>query len=126
MSPRLDRQRLGLRTSRPSMTMRCVAAFAGARVDPCRTGGENHDLDGAARPRRQARARTAACGSSHLGLQHLGVLQMRDERRADLGDQRLQLLVLGARDQRLVDSVENLLVVGDFVVDVGLVERRAA
>ena len=61
-----------------------------------------------------------------LRLQALCVLEVRDERRPDLDQQGLQLGVLRARDERLVDRVEHLLVVRDLVVDVGLVERGAA
>src|SRR5664279_4077208 len=57
-------------------------------------------------------------------LQALRVLQMRHERRSHRDEQALQLGVLRARDQRLVDGVEHLLVVGDLVVDVGALERR--
>ncbi len=51
------------------------------------------------------------------------MLEVRDKRRPHLDQQRLQLFVLGTGDQRLVDGIEHLLVIGNFVVDVGLVER---
>ena len=44
-------------------------------------------------------------------LQALGVLEMRDERRPHLHQQSLQLLIRGARNQRLVERVEHLLVI---------------
>src|SRR5689334_16357589 len=59
------------------------------------------------------------------GLQLLRVLEVRDERRPHLDEQRLQLRVLGARDQRLVHRIDHLLVIVDLVVDVRLVERGA-
>ena len=70
---------------------------------------------------RSARSLLAAKGRLHV----LGVLEVRDERRAHLDEQRLELRVLRVRDQHLVDGVEHLLVVRDLVIDVGLVEGRA-
>jgi len=59
-------------------------------------------------------------------LHVLRVLEVRDERRAHLDEQRLQLRVLGVGDERLVDGIEDGLVIFDFVIDVRLVERPAA
>jgi hypothetical protein len=42
---------------------------------------------------------------------------------AHFHQQRLQLLVRGARNQGLVERVDHLLVIGDFTIDVRLVER---
>ena len=53
------------------------------------------------------------------------MLEMRDERGTDFHEKRLQLLVARAGNQRLVHRVKHRLVIGDFVIDVGLVERRA-
>ncbi len=53
------------------------------------------------------------------------MLQMRDECRAHLHEQRFELCVLCARDQCLVDGVQHGLVIRNFVIDVCLVERRA-
>ena len=53
------------------------------------------------------------------------MLQVPHKGRPYLDNQCLQLLILGAGDQGLVDRVENLLVVRDFVVDVSLVKRGA-
>src|SRR5687767_14836586 len=58
-------------------------------------------------------------------LDRLGEVEVRNERRTHLHEQRLQLLVLHAGDQGLVDGVEHRGVIRDLVVDVGLVEGRA-
>src|SRR6476469_7762027 len=82
-------------------------------------------------PSAAARSIERRCGSltaaslPELLLQHLGVLEVSDERRPYLDQERLELGVGGARDQRLVDRVEDLLVVGDLVVDVGAIEGGA-
>src|SRR5688500_3075597 len=60
-----------------------------------------------------------------LGLDLSGVLQARCERGAHIREQLLQLRVLGAGDQGLIERVENVLVISDLVVDVGLVEGRS-
>src|SRR5436190_12593018 len=60
-----------------------------------------------------------------LRLELLRMLQVAVDRGAHLLDQGLQLGVLRARDERLVDRVENLLVISDLLVDVRLVERGA-
>ena len=52
-------------------------------------------------------------------LQVLRVLEVGDERRAHFHEQGLELFVLRAGDERLVDRVQDLLVVGHLVVDVG-------
>src|SRR5262245_66034474 len=70
-------------------------------------------------------ARTASEGFLlERRLDLLGMLEVRDERRTHLDQQGLELGVRGARDERLVDSVQHRLVVGNLVVDVGLVELR--
>src|SRR5512141_335256 len=51
-------------------------------------------------------------------LEMPGMLEVRDERRADLDQQSLEVGIAGAGNQRLVDGVQHLLVVGDFMVDV--------
>jgi hypothetical protein len=53
------------------------------------------------------------------------MLEVRHERRPHFDEERLQIRVLGARDQRLVEGVDHLLVVRNFVLDVRLVERRS-
>ena len=58
-------------------------------------------------------------------LDVLRVLEVRDERRTHLDEKRLELGVGGTGEQRLVDRIEHLLVIGDLVVDIRLVERRA-
>src|SRR5215510_11737246 len=70
-------------------------------------------------------AATTAATAQPLLERRLNVLRMlevRDERRAHLHQQTLQLGVARARDQRLVDGVQDRLVVGDLVIDVGFVE----
>jgi hypothetical protein len=59
-------------------------------------------------------------------LQVLGVLEVRDKGGPHLDQESLQFRVLCARNQRLVYRVEHGLVIRHFVVDVRLVERRAA
>jgi hypothetical protein len=56
----------------------------------------------------------------------LRVLQMRREDRASALEQALQLSVLRIRDQRLCDYADDCLVVVDFIIDIHLVELRAA
>ena len=58
-------------------------------------------------------------------LDVFGMLEMRDERRTHLDQQCLELGAGGPGDERLVDRVEHRLVIGDLVVDVGLVELRS-
>src|SRR5579872_3491003 len=57
-----------------------------------------------------------------LRLQFPGVLEMRLEGRAHLDEQRFELGIPGARDQRLVQHLDDCLVVLDLVIDVRLVE----
>ena len=62
---------------------------------------------------------------SEPSLQTLRVLEVRDEGRTHLDEQRLEFLVRRARNQRLVERIDHLLVVRHFMIDVRLVERRA-
>ncbi len=57
------------------------------------------------------------------GLYLLRAFQMRHERGAHFDQQSLQFFVLGAGNERLIESIEDCLVIHDFVIDVGLVER---
>ena len=57
-------------------------------------------------------------------LQMLGVFQVRDKRRPHFNQQRFQLIVCGARNQGLVERVDDLLVIRDFVIDVRLCRTR--
>src|SRR5690606_6901178 len=57
----------------------------------------------------------------HAGLHHLGVLEVGRDNRADAFEQALELRVLGVGDERLVERIEDDLVVGDLVIDVRLV-----
>jgi hypothetical protein len=52
------------------------------------------------------------------------VLQVRDECRSHLHQQVLQFGIAGVRDQGRVEGFDDLLVVGNLVVDVGPVKRR--
>jgi hypothetical protein len=54
------------------------------------------------------------------------MLEVRGERRPYFYEERLEFFVLRARNQRLVDRIENRLVILDFMVDVSLVELGAA
>ena len=51
------------------------------------------------------------------------MLEMRGDRRAHIDEQFAQLRILRRRNQELVDRVEHRLVIADFTVDVGAVER---
>ena len=55
-----------------------------------------------------------------LRLQLLGVIEVRDECRPHLDQQRFQLGILGARNQRLVERIDYRLMVGHLVIDVSL------
>ena len=50
------------------------------------------------------------------------MIQVRDECGPHFHQQRLEFGILGAWNQRLVDRLQDRLVVGDLVIDVGLVE----
>src|SRR5712692_37771 len=56
-------------------------------------------------------------------LDHFGVVQVRRDGGADLGDEVLQLRVLGVWNQNLVDRVQDLLVIRHLVVGIRPVER---
>src|SRR5438128_1098421 len=62
---------------------------------------------------------------AHLGLQALRMLEMRDECRPHLDQQRFQLFVLRIRHERLVQGIDDGLVVGHLVIDVSAIELRA-
>jgi len=55
-------------------------------------------------------------------LAGLHVLEVRLERGLNAGQQVLELRVLGTRDQLVAEHVDHGLVIGDLVVEVGLVE----
>ncbi len=55
-------------------------------------------------------------------LQMLRVFQMRDEGGPDLYEQRFQLFVLRTRNQRFIERIEHVFMVGHFVIDVRAVE----
>ena len=59
-------------------------------------------------------------------LDGLRVLEVRHECRTNLLEQGLELRVLRVGDQSFVEGIEDGLMVGDLVVDIGLVEGRAA
>src|SRR5215468_7350259 len=92
-----------------------------------RTASPSSRPSGTPVPARGERGWAEGCRAYSLErcLDLLRVLQMRDEGGSHLHQQRLELLVLGARDQRLVHRVEHRLVIRDLVVDVGLVEVLA-
>jgi hypothetical protein len=50
------------------------------------------------------------------------VLHMRDKSRAYLDQQRLQFRILRTGNQGLVDRIDHGLVIGDLIIDVGLIE----
>src|SRR4029079_9712067 len=115
----------------PGRTVRVSGTFARAWIVTWCVRGASAATASRLLAARAPRAALAArrIGAALLGerrLQHLGVLEVGDESRADRDEQALQLGVLRARDERLVDRVEHLLVVRDLVIDVRLVEGRAA
>src|SRR5690606_20479206 len=63
--------------------------------------------------------------SAQRRLQLFCMFQVRYERRADFDEQRLQLRVLRIGNQDVVQRVDHLLVVGDLVINVGLVKGRS-
>src|SRR5690606_811768 len=62
--------------------------------------------------------------AAELARDHLGMVQMSLDSRPHLLDQSLELRVLRARNEGLVDRVEDRLVVGHLVIDISLVELR--
>src|ERR1044072_7843016 len=59
------------------------------------------------------------------GLQAFRVFEMSDERGPDLHQKRLQFTVCGARNQCLVERIDDLLGICDFAVDIRLIEGSA-
>src|SRR4029450_3522078 len=59
------------------------------------------------------------------GLQAFRVFEMSDERGPDLHQKGLQFGICGARNQCLVERIDDLLVIRDFAVDVRPVEGSA-
>src|SRR5687767_4458991 len=59
-------------------------------------------------------------------LNALRHLEMTVDGRPDLFDERLQLSILRARDERVVDRIEHVLVKRDFILDVRAVELITA
>src|SRR5262245_27129232 len=100
-----------------SMTTLCVAGLAAG----CAVPGPMPKSTGPSSAARSASEDVLL----EAGLDLLGMLEMRHEGRARLFQQGLELGVLGAGDEGLVDRVEHGLVVGDLVVDVRLVELGA-
>src|SRR4051812_32314597 len=95
----------------PSMVTRCVLPAA-IRSD---------DAASAAARASARTARSMGSALSEAALQVLRMIQVGGDRRPHLLDQTLQLGVLRARDESLVDRVEHGLMVGHLVIDVGLV-----
>jgi len=60
-----------------------------------------------------------------LGLEMFSVLEVLEERRAHADEKCLQFCIFRIRDQHFVDRIDDLLVIRDFVVDVGFIERSA-
>src|SRR5512135_2041281 len=122
----------------PSMTTVCRAGVAAA-IAPAPAWSNPHAQTSATAsrwlrscpprcPDRALMRRSLAVDGVLLAKRRLdlfGVLEVPHEGRPHLHDQCLQLFVLGTGDERLVDRVEHLLMVSDFVVDVGLVEFGA-
>src|SRR5262247_3798400 len=99
------------------MTTVCVAGLAAGAAVP----GPMLQRSGPSTAPRRA----SASSLLERRLDLLGMLEMRDERRTHLDQEGLELGVLRAGDERLVHRVDHRLVIGDFVVDVGLVELPA-
>src|SRR5688500_13723916 len=106
----------------PSINTVCTrgAAFA-APVMPA-AGSRRNTNSGMARAARRART-FMTYRSSLARLQALRMIAVRDESRPHLDQQRFQFRVRGARNERLIERVDDLLVIGVFMIDVGLVER---
>src|SRR5215472_3259 len=129
--------RLVQTTTSPRLTLsvagaNCTACMTTSCVVPARSAATATtpsvaiaSAAAAARTRRRP-GREASALLAKLRLHHLRVLEVGDERRPHRDEQVLQLRVLRARDQRLVERIDHLFVVRDLLLDVGAVERRAA
>src|SRR5581483_277056 len=126
-SPRLTVRVSGTKRVPSIATVWVVAATVGM-ANPTAAAMRNTSPVLPATPRRRetGRARTPIIILlADLRLQALRMLEMRNERRSHLDQQRFQLLVLGTRNQRLVQRIDDGLVIGDLVVDVSAVEVGA-
>src|SRR6185503_11899344 len=63
--------------------------------------------------------------SAETALKMPGMVQVFDERRANLDEERLQFGVLRVGDEHGVDRLNHLLMISDLVINVGLVESLA-
>ena len=54
------------------------------------------------------------------------MIAMRHERRPHLDQQRLQFRIAGARNQRLIECIDHLLVIRVLVIDIGAIECRTS
>src|SRR6516225_7813590 len=112
-----------------SMTTVCTAPCAGcfapaaAMLPDERRNAAGQSQRSRARSVSPGRLGTALAQSRLDLLRHV---EVGHERGPHLDQQRLELCVLGTRDQSLVQRIQHGLVVGDLVVDVGLVEGSAA
>ena len=61
----------------------------------------------------------------HDNLESLGVLEMGNKRRPHLHQKVLQLFIRGTRNEYFVQRINDLLVVGDLVVNVRLIQHGA-
>src|SRR5215831_7646580 len=105
-----------------SMTTVCEAPFAAC----CSSAALRPDERTSAESQSSNPGRTTlGTALAQLRLQVLCHAEVCHERRPYLDQQRLQLGILRARDQRLVQRVQHGFMVGDFVIDVGLIEGRA-
>src|SRR5215831_2261666 len=121
-SPRCTRNCAGLYCMF-SMTTVCEVPFAAC----CSSAALRPDARiSAASQSRRPRRSSLGTALAQLRLQLLRHVEMCHERRSHLDQQRFQLGILCARDQGLVERAQHGFMVGDFVVDVGLVEGRAA
>src|SRR6476620_6317176 len=93
-----------------SITMTCVAGSASVALQDTAS----------ATARIIARSTTAL---AQFALQMLRMLQVRDKRGPHLDEERLQLSVLRARNQGLVERAQNALVIRDLMIDVRPIER---
>src|SRR5215831_4312096 len=99
----------------------CVASAAALVPDESRTAASQSQ-------RNAPRVSPSSLGTAlaQLSLYLLRHVEVRHERRPHLDQERLELSVLRARDQSLIQRAQHGFVVRDLVVDVSLVEGSAA
>src|SRR5262249_55024949 len=121
-SPRCTVSCGGLICMFSSTTVCCAPCVAGSVAAPTEPPRDSSAPTSTSVPRVRM-LRSTALGEVRLDL--LGVVQVLNEGRSGLYQQRFELGILGTRYQCLVQGIEHRLVIGDLVIDVCLVERRS-